>query len=80
MAANVVLGSGGQRERKGQPARRLGSRRNSLDRVMQLVDAAGGIVVFDGSANGTGFGNALDRERRTPRVRAVAVLQIDRHG
>jgi hypothetical protein len=79
IAADVVLGSRCQRERKAKPARRLCRRRDPLDRVVQLIDLTGWVVVLDRGADRAHLGDARDRVRRALRIRAVAVLEVHRH-
>src|SRR5438309_7753063 len=79
MIADVVLGARRQGERKFEPTCRLGGRGDPLGGVMQVVEATGGIIVLDRSTDGTNIGNAPDRDRRTLRIGAVAVLQVNRN-
>ena len=75
--ANVILGSRGERERKAQTLGRLGGRRHSLHRVVELVDPALGVVVLDRPPDGPGLGDPGDGQRGVLGLGRVAILQID---
>src|SRR5438067_12247890 len=57
MVADVILGARRQGERKFEPTCRLGGRGDPLGGVMQVVEATGGVVVLDRSADGARVGN-----------------------
>ncbi len=78
IAADVVLGSRGQRERKPQTPRSIDRGGDSLGGVGQLIQVPIGVVVLDRAADRAGRGDARDRERDAVGVSPVAVLEVNR--
>ena len=78
VAAEEVLGPPDEHEREVERPRRVHRRRHPLDCVVEVVDAAFGVVVLDRAADRAGLGGAGDRARGVLGRRAVAVLEVGR--
>src|SRR5205807_6391782 len=75
IAADMVLGATGEDEGEPEALGGLGRGGNALDRLLELIEPAGGVPVLDRPADRAGVRRTQDR----PCGVVVAVLEVDGH-